>query len=59
MRCCDCHMVYLHREKMVDEYEQLLTDDIADIWGEASCYVTRYYEGCFAGLRGELSSSIA
>ena len=36
--------IFIER-RWVDEYEQLLTDDMADTWGEASCYVTRYYEG--------------
>lgn len=43
--------IFIER-RWVDEYEQLLTDDIADIWGEASCYVTRYYEGCFCWVEG-------
>lgn len=50
--------IFIER-RWVDEYEQLLTDDMADTWGEASCYVTRYSRDVFAGLRGELSSSIA
>lgn len=43
--------IFIER-RWVDEYEQLLTDDMADIWGEASCYVTRYYEGCFCWVEG-------
>jgi len=43
--------IFIER-RWVDEYEQLLTDDMADTWGEASCYVTRYYEGCFCWVEG-------
>lgn len=43
--------IFIER-RWVDEYEQLLTDDMAGTWGEASCYVTRYYEGCFCWVEG-------
>lgn len=43
--------IFIER-RWVDEYEQLLTDDMVDTWGEASCYVTRYYEGCFCWVEG-------
>lgn len=45
----DC--IFIER-RWVDEYEQLLTNDMAGVWGEASCYVTRYYEGCFCWVEG-------
>lgn len=43
--------IFIER-RWVDEYEQLLTKNLADVWGEASCYVTRYYEGCFCWIEG-------
>lgn len=41
--------IFIER-RWVDEYEQLLTKNLADVWGEASCCVTRYYEGCFCWI---------